>query len=1239
LTAIGAINRAKGRNDCPNRKLIMPTQSAPANDDLTTPQQNGSMAVSVADIPPQASGPSQRGCETLDANEAVARIAYALNEVIAIYPITPASPMGEWADAWSAAGVKNLWKTVPAVVEMQSEGGAAATIHGALQTGALSTTFTSSQGLLLMIPNMYKIAGELTPTVFHIAARAIAAQALSIFGDHSDVMAARATGWAMLCSASVQEAHDLALIAHSATLESRIPFLHFFDGFRTSHEISKIKLLANDALRAMINETRVLEHRARALSPDHPVIRGTAQNPDVYFQARETVNPFYAACPQIVQRAMDLFAKLTGRRYGLFEYHGATDAERVIVLMGSGCETAHETIDYLNEQNEKLGLLKVRLYRPFDASTFVKMLPMTVRHIAVLDRTKEPGCAGEPLYLDCVNALYEQGRSQVRVVGGRYGLSSKEFTPAMVKAVFDNLAKESPKKHFTVGIDDDLAHTSLEVDSDFSIEPDDVVRAQFFGLGSDGTVGANKESIKIIGENTDNFAQGYFVYDSKKSGAMTISHLRFGPRPIRSTYLISKANFVACHQSFLLETYDVLKDLAPSGTFLLNSPFDQQSVWKHLPENTQRRLIDKRARFFVIDAHKVAHDCGMGGRINTVMQTCFFAISGVLPAKQAIEAIKNSIRKIYAKKGDEIVEMNLHAVDETLAHLYEVEVPDVVVSAASGRNGHIKQAPEFVRNVLGEIVAGRGDGIPVSALPNDGTYPTGTTQWEKRNLATEVPVWDPEVCIQCGKCVLVCPHAVIRSKVYDSPALHNAPTTFKSREARLPEWKGLRYTLQIAVEDCTGCGICVDVCPARNKSEARLKAINMEPQLPLRQSERENWGFFLSIPEFDRRKITNASVREMQVQQPLFEFSGACAGCGETPYIKLLTQLFGDRLIIANATGCSSIYGGNLPTTPYAKDANGRGPAWANSLFEDNAEFGLGFRVSIDKQQEFAGELLQRLSPQIGRRLTTEILNARQRDEADIFDQRARVTELKRRLKSVEGADAQRLLALADLLVRKSVWIVGGDGWGYDIGYGGLDHVLASGQNIKVLLLDTEVYSNTGGQCSKSTPRAAVAKFASGGKRGPKKDLGLMAMTYGTIYVASVAMGAKDEHTLKAFLEAEAYDGPALIIAYSHCIAHGINMSTALQNQKAAVDSAQWLLYRYNPDRAAVGENPLKLDSAAPRSKVADYFKLENRFRMLHQTDPAAARSLLAQAQADVNARRTFYEFLSSRKLNPTSAP
>ena len=1177
---------------------------------------------------------SQPHFETLDANEAAARIAYALSEVIAIYPITPASPMGEWADAWSASHRKNLWHTVPEIIEMQSEAGAAGVIHGALQTGALSTTFTSSQGLLLMIPNMYKIAGELTPAVFHVAARSLATQALSIFGDHSDVMAARATGWAMLCSASVQEAQDFAVIAHAATLKSRIPFLHFFDGFRTSHEIAKIGIISDDVLREMIDEARVIEHRSRALSPDHPVIRGTAQNPDVYFQARETVNPFYAACPAIVQETMDRFAELTGRRYGLFEYHGATDAERVIVIMGSGCEAAHETIDYLNALGQKVGLLKVRLYRPFDARAFVKMLPINVRRLAILDRTKEPGAGGEPLYLDCVNALYEQGRRDVDIVGGRYGLSSKEFTPAMILSIIDNLARPRPKNHFTIGIDDDLSHTSLAFDPEFSIEPDDVIRAQFFGLGSDGTVGANKDSIKIIGEHTDCFAQGYFVYDSKKSGAMTVSHLRFGPRPIRSAYLISNAHFVACHQPSLLQSCDVLKDLRKHGIFLLNSPYHRERVWEHLPEHVQRRLIERQARFFVIDAHSVARDCGMGGRINTVMQTCFFAISDVLPPGKAIPAIKDSIIKRYSKKGDEVVEKNLRVVDETLAHLYHLEVPGHVSAHGANRNGEFSKAPSFVKDVLGKIMSGCGDSIPVSALPNDGTFPTGTSRWEKRNLANEVPVWDPSLCIQCGKCVLVCPHAVIRSKVCEPKAFQHAPATFHSTAARLPEWKNLDYTLQVAVEDCTGCGICVDVCPARDKVQPGHKAINMQPQLSLRETGRANWNFFLSLPDLDRQQISTNSVRAMQLQQPLFEFSGACAGCGETPYIKLLTQLFGDRLIIANATGCSSIFGGNLPTTPYAQDRHGRGPAWANSLFEDNAEFGLGFRISIDKQQEFAGELLQQLSPEIGRNLVMEILNARQRDEADIFDQRARVVELKQRLESL-GDDpvAKRLLALADTFVRKSVWIIGGDGWGYDIGFGGLDHVLASGRNVKILLLDSEVYSNTGGQCSKSTPRAAVAKFASAGKRAPKKDLGLMAMSYGTIYVASVAMGAKDEHTLKAFLEAEAYDGPALIIAYSHCIAHGINMATALQDQKAAVNSAQWLLYRYNPDRVRLGENPLKLDSPPPKIDIAEYFKLENRFGTIAKSNSTKAIELLTRARCDIDRRRSLYEYLAARPI------
>jgi pyruvate-ferredoxin/flavodoxin oxidoreductase len=1167
--------------------------------------------------------------ETIDANEAAARVAYQLNEVIALFPITPASPMGESADAWSAAGVKNLWGTVPAVIEMQSEGGAAGAIHGALQTGALSTTFTASQGLLLMIPNMYKIAGELTPFVLHVAARSIAAHALSIFGDHSDVMAARMTGFALLSAASVQEAPDFTLIAHAATLESRIPFLVFFDGFRTSHEIAKIQSLESETLRAMIKEEWVREHRARALSPDHPVIRGTAQNPDVFFQAREAGNTFYQTCPGMVQQAMNRFAELTGRQYHLFDYHGAVDAERVVVLMGSGCEAAHETVDLLNEQQEKVGVLKVRLFRPFDSQSFVASLPSTVKAIAVLDRTKEPGSAGEPLYLDCVSALQEAGRADLRIVGGRYGLSSKEFTPAMVKAVLDNLKNSSPKNHFTVGIHDDVTQTSLEYDASFSVEKEDVFRAVFYGLGSDGTVGANKESIKIIGENTDNYAQAYFVYDSKKAGAMTISHLRFGPRPVRSTYLISSANFVGCHQPGFLERYSVLDPLLPRGTFLLNTPFGPDELWVQLPETVQEQLIAKRPRFFAVDAHKVARDTGMGGRINTIMQTCFFAISGVLPREEAISAIKESIRKTYGKKGPEIVQMNLNAVDQTLANLFEVTIPDQVSPRAKVEQPPSNAGPAFVQNVLAKMIAGRGDELPVSALPVDGTFPTSTSRWEKRNLAQEVPVWDSDICIQCGKCVLVCPHAVIRSKVYESSFLKSAPASFKSREARFPEWKGLRYTLQVSAEDCTGCGICVDVCPVRNKTETRLKAINMQPQPELVETERQNWDFFSALPDRERQQLSFENVRAMQVAQPLFEFSGACAGCGETPYIKLLTQLFGDRLLIANATGCSSIYGGNLPTTPYSTGIDGYGPAWSNSLFEDAAEFGMGFRVSLDKQREFAAELLQKLNGRVNEALVQEILVTDQKDAAGVFFQRERVTELKRQLLTIDTDDARRLLLLADTLVRKSVWIIGGDGWGYDIGYGGLDHVLASGCNVKVLLLDTEVYSNTGGQCSKATPLGAVAKFASGGKRVAKKDLGLITMSYGNVYVACVAMGAKDEHTLKSFLEAEAYDGPALIIAYSHCIAHGINMTTAMQNQKAAVQSGQWLLYRYNPELAAKGENPLHIDSAPPKIPVVDYLKLENRFRMLSKSKPEEAKRLFKQAQENVNTRWELYQRLA----------
>ena len=1176
---------------------------------------------------------------TLDGNEAVARVAYKLNEVLAIYPITPSSNMGEWSDEWAASNKPNLWGTVPQVVEMQSEAGAAGTVHGALQVGSLTSTFTASQGLLLMIPNMYKIAGELTPTVFHVAARALAAQGLSIFGDHSDVMATRATGWGLLGSASVQEAHDFALIAPAATLKARVPFFHFFDGFRTSHEVAKIQLLQDEDLRAMIDDELITAHRRRALSPENPFIRGTAQNPDVYFQARETVNPFYIACPDIVQEAMDRFAQVTGRQYQLYEYYGAPDAERVIVIMGSGAETVHETVDYLNALGEKVGVLKVRLYRPFDLTRFAAALPATVQKIAVMDRTKEPGSVGEPLYVDVITALHEEwtGSTYPTVVGGRYGLSSKEFTPTMVRAIYDNLSQPHPKNHFTVGIVDDVTHTSIDYDAEFSLPQQGVVGAVFYGLGSDGTVGANKNSIKIIGENTANYAQGYFVYDSKKSGSMTVSHLRFGPNPIRSPYLITHANFVACHQPTFLDRIDMLREAAPGGVFLLNTAFGPDEVWNQLPRDVQEQIISKHLRLYVIDAYKVARASGMGRRINTVMQVCFFAISGVLPRDEAIAEIKYSIEKTYGRKGEEVVAMNLKAVDNTLENLFEVQIPDTITSQTAMIPPVPATAPEFVQNVLGAMIARRGDDLPVSALPIDGTYPSGTTQYEKRNLALEIPVWDPEICIQCGKCAMVCPHAVIRIKVYNEEALEGAPETFKAVAARDTEWKGMQYSIQVAPEDCTGCGICVEVCPAKNKSMLNHKALNMCPQPPLLEQERENWDFFLGLPETDRRNIKVTSIRQQQVQQPLFEFSGACAGCGETPYVKLITQLFGDRTIIANATGCSSIYGGNLPTTPYSMNAEGRGPAWANSLFEDNAEFGYGMRVALDKQAEQARELLVALSEDIGTELVENLLNNAQRDEAAIFEQREYVTALKSRLETINTPQARLLYELADSLVRRDVWIVGGDGWAYDIGFGGLDHVLASGRNVNVLVLDTEVYSNTGGQMSKSTPRAAVAKFAAGGKPSGKKDLGLIAMSYGNVYVARVALGAKDDQVLRAFIEAEAYDGPSLIIAYSHCIAHGIDMKTALQNHKAAVDTGQWLLYRYHPERGERGENPLQLDSRAPKLPLSTYLQMENRFKMLELTQPEAAATLFEEAQADVHTRWAMYEYLASRA--PTGNP
>ncbi len=1180
---------------------------------------------------------------TIDGNEAAARVAHKVNEVIAIYPITPSSPMGEFADQWSAEGQENIWGSVPMVVEMQAEGGAAGAVHGSLQAGALTTTFTASQGLLLMIPNMYKIAGELTPTVFHIAARSVAAQALSIFGDHSDVMAARNTGWAMLASNSIQEVHDFALIASAATLEARLPFLHFFDGFRTSHEINKIELLDEEVMRAMINDELVRAHRDRGLSPDHPVVRGTAQNPDVFFQARESVNPFYDATPEIVQKAMDKFAELTGRQYHLFDYTGAPDAEQVIVIMGSGAETAQETAEYLAEKGEKVGVLTVRLYRPFSVEAFLGALPATTKSIAVLDRTKEPGATGEPMYLDVVTAVAQAMASDnppfevfPKVIGGRYGLSSKEFVPSMVKGIFDEAAKDKPKNGFTVGIIDDVTNTSLEWDSSFEIEADDVVRGLFYGLGSDGTVGANKNSIKIIGEGTDNYAQAYFDYDSKKAGSVTLSHLRFGPRPIRAPYKVYSASFVACHQFNFLERIDVLGNAKQGATFLLNSPYGPDEVWDKLPLSTQKQIIEKELDFYVLDGYEVAKETGMGRRINTIMQTGFFALSGVLPKDEAIAAIKNAIKKTYSKRGEAVVEANYRAVDAALAHMHKVEVPAETTSDFDRTQIIPDYAPEFVKNVTARIIDRDGDSLPVSALPVDGTYPTNTTKWEKRNIAVEIPVWDPDICIQCGKCAMVCPHGVIRMKVYGEDKLEGAPETFKSAPARYKEFKGDLFTLQIAPEDCTGCTLCVEVCPVKNKKQPKFKAINMADQIPLREPEKENWEFFETLPEVDRTSIPVNQVKYSQLLEPLFEFSGACAGCGETPYIKLLSQLYGDRTIIANATGCSSIYGGNLPTTPYAQNDDGRGIAWSNSLFEDNAEFGFGMRVALDQRIEAATEMLRELREVIGTELADSILFAEQLDEAGINEQRARLEVLKARIQEIlpeaeEKAKLENLLNMVDVLAKKSVWIVGGDGWAYDIGYGGLDHVLASGRNVNVLVLDTEVYSNTGGQMSKATPRGAVAKFAAAGKPMAKKDLGMLAISYGNIYVARVAMGASDAQTIKAFIEAEAYDGPSLILAYSHCISHGYDLKFGLQQQKAAVDSAYWPLFRYNPDLATQDKNPFSLDSRAPKISLDQYIYREGRYRMLTKSHPERAAKLLELAQNDVQTRWEQYSQMAQK--------
>jgi len=1185
--------------------------------------------------------------KTLDGNEAAAYVAHKSSEVIAIYPITPASAMGEWADAWTAAGRPNVWGSVPLVMEMQAEGGAAGAVHGALQAGALCTTFTASQGLLLMMPNMFKIAGELTSTVFYIAARSVAAQALSIFGDHSDVMAVRGTGWAQLFAGSVQEVHDFALIAHAATLEARVPFLHIMDGFRTSHEINKIEMLTDEDISSMLNDELIAAHRARALTPDRPVVRGTAQNPDVFFQARETANPYYQKTPGIVLKAMDRFYDLTGRRYHLFDYVGAPDAERVIVVMGSGGEAAEETVNYLVDQGEKVGVLKVHLYRPFSVEHFLGALPSTVKVIAALDRTKEPGSAGEPLYQDVVTAVSEAGLSgsspfisTPRVIGGRYGLSSKEFNPAMIMGIFNEMAKDQPKNHFTVGIIDDVTGTSIEYDPGFTLDPGDMTRAMFWGLGADGTVGANHNSIKIIGEETDNFAQGYFVYDSKKSGARTISHLRFGPRPIKSTYLIQKANFVAVHQFGFLERFDTLANAAQGAVLLLNSPYGPDEVWDQIPRSVQQQIIDKQLDLYVIDAYSIARDLNLGSRINTIMQTCFFYLSGVLPQDEAIAKIKEAIEKTYGKRGEAVVEANYAAVDAAIANLHRVSIPDAASSSIVLADIVPSTAPQFVREVTAEIMAGRGDQLPVSKLPVDGTYPMATTQFEKRNIALEVPVWDPEVCIQCGKCVLVCPHAVIRAKVYDQSYLADAPVAFKFAENRFREMdSNMKYTLQVAVEDCTGCAMCVEACPAKNKSAAGKKAINMADQLPLREAERDNWAFFLNLPDYPRVDGLNfTNVKNVQLLRPLFEFSGACAGCGETPYIKLLTQLFGDRTIVANATGCSSIYGGNLPAHPWAVNNEGRGPAWSNSLFEDNAEFGIGMRLAVEKQSEYAFELVSKLQDVIGKDLADALCEADQSDEAGINEQRARVEVLKKKLAGRTEPEAKALLIVADYLVKKTIWIVGGDGWAYDIGYGGLDHVLASGRNVNILVLDTEVYSNTGGQSSKATPLGAVAKFAAGGKPTPKKDLGAMAMSYGNVYVAQIAMGAGDAHTVRAFLEAESFDGPSLIIAYSHCINHGIDMAKGLEQQSLATETGYWPLYRFDPRLKAEGKNPFQLDSKPPRRPLKDYIYNETRYRMLAQSKPEVAEAFLIAAQAWVNDHFAKYEEMAQGPMVETPA-
>ncbi len=1175
-------------------------------------------------------GSDTKTTKMVDGNEAAASVAHRMNEVSIIYPITPSSGMGELADAWSAQNQMNIWGMVPEVTEMQSEAGAAGAVHGALQVGSLVSTFTASQGLLLMIPNMYKIAGELTSYVMHVSARSIATHALSIFGDHSDVMSCRQTGFALLASGSIQEAQDFACISQLATLKSRVPFLHFFDGFRTSHEISKITYLSDDELRAMNDDKLVSEHRSRALTPDAPVVRGTAQNPDVFFQARESCNPFYDACAGHVEDSMKKFAEVTGRKYGLIDYVGHAEAERVIVLMGSGAEAAHETVEHMVANGEKVGLVKVRLYRPFPSEALLKALPKTVKSISVLDRTKEPGATGEPLYLDVVTAIAEDfadGSPRLAkmpaIVGGRYGLSSKEFTPAMVKGVFDNSAAAKSKNHFTVGINDDLTNLSLDYDESFETEASDVKRAVFYGLGSDGTVGANKNSIKIIAKDEKRYGQGYFVYDSKKAGAITVSHLRFSPRPIHSTYLIKTADFVACHHFPFVEKLDVLKMAIDGATFLLNAPYKHDEVWNHLPKEMQEDIISKKLKFYVIDAAKVAAEAGMGRRINTVMQTCFFALSGVLPRDEAIAQIKEAIQKTYGKKSQAIVEKNFAAVDASLAHLHEIKVPASATTNVIRPSMIPESAPDFVKKVTGVIMEGRGDELPVSAFTPDGTWPVGTTKYEKRCVANEIPVWNPENCIQCGKCAIVCPHAAIRAKVASPENANKAPEGMKFADYKAKDFKGDKWIIQVSPEDCTGCNLCVDVCPAKNK------ALELEPVENHLEAESKNFNYFLSLPEVDRTKLSLNQVKHTQLLEPLFEFSGACAGCGETQYVKLLSQLFGDRAIIANATGCSSIYGGNLPTTPYSVNAEGRGPAWSNSLFEDNAEFGLGMRIGIDKKKAFAEILLKELSAEIGEELVNGIIGAKHATEEEIASQRANVKTLKSKLSNIKGNKATMLKEIADFLVHKSVWLVGGDGWAYDIGFGGIDHAFGLNRNVNILVMDTEVYSNTGGQQSKATPMCASAKFAAAGRELQKKDLGMIAMSYETVYVAKIALGAKDAQTIKAFREAEAYEGTSLIIAYSHCISHGIDMSKGLQHQKMAVESGHWPLYRYDPRLLAEGKAPLQLDSGDPKTALSEFMNTESRFKIVEKQDPKRFKSLLEKAEHENAIRRDMYKHMA----------